>query len=78
MLLAGAAGILIWRSHAGDVNVVLYKEIIIAAFMVIFVSLAAVALRDRKDSEKVFPDSEVERLRTRLNLRIGTESIYNR
>lgn len=78
MLLVAAVGILFWRSHVGDANVDLYRWIIIAVFAVIIVTLLAVAHRDRKDSERVFPESEVERLRTRLKLRIGTESIYSR
>jgi hypothetical protein len=78
MLVAAGVGIFIWRSHVGDTHIELYKWIMAAVVVVLGGCMYLVALRDWKDSEGVFPESEVERLRTRLKLRIGTESIYSR
>jgi hypothetical protein len=70
VLLVVGVIVLAWLDHIGDPHVTLYATISIAVFIAVMGIMIAIAQRDRKENEKVFSQSEVERLRTRLNLRL--------
>jgi hypothetical protein len=70
ILLVVGVIVLAWLDHIGDPHVKLYATISMAVFIVFMGIMIAIAQRDRKENEKVFSQSEVERLRTRLNLRL--------